>query len=323
MDKLPAMQTFAHAAHCFAIAIACTACSDDAQVDPDTHPDTVADTGSDTHTVTDTSDASDTSGGTCPPSPGGAEPRFEPSDGRFTVSVFDGFYAQLMGAVRDGPNPSVFVEAAQRGACRKLTYTPSSCTPACGPDAVCVAGACQAYPTQVSVGTLTLTGVRPDAITVAPDVTEGYFWDAEGTFAPDAITLSADGGTLGAFTLTACTPLPMAPDGDWAAVLEARPDGADATLRWTNPVAGARVYLRMTTGIGTHGGISPVELECEGPDVGALTLPGDFLDALYAQGWSCGECGDNRLVRYHASEVTRGATTIELRAAGNWLVLAS
>ena len=58
----------------------------------------------------------------------------------------------------------------------------------------------------------------------------------------------------------------------------------------------------MTTGIGTHGGISPIEIECEGPDVGTLEIPGSYLDQLFEDGWSCGECGNNDLRRYVADE---------------------
>jgi hypothetical protein len=103
------------------------------------------------------------------------------------------------------------------------------------------------------------------------------------------------------------------PTEDWNELMVARQPGEDVVLRWSNPVAVARVYLRMTTGVGTHGGISSVEIECEGPDVGSLTLPGGYLDELYAGGWSCGECGQNTLLRYHASQSGTGDDAVQLR----------
>jgi hypothetical protein len=116
------------------------------------------------------------------------------------------------------------------------------------------------------------------------------------------------------FDLTTCVVAPPAPIGDWSAAMSGREAGEDVTLTWSDPYDTARVYLRMTTGIGTHGGISPVEIECEGPDTGSLTLPGAFLDLLYdGSYWSCGECGDNRLLRYHATEALVGSTTVQLR----------
>jgi hypothetical protein len=113
------------------------------------------------------------------------------------------------------------------------------------------------------------------------------------------------------------------PVGDWSGLLAARAPGQPVTLTWSDPVDSARIYLRMTTGIGTHGGISPVEIECEGPDVGMLELPGAYLDALYESGWSCGECGDNTLVRYHVDETDAGGTTVQLRTeatVGFWFI---
>lgn len=153
---------------------------------------------------------------------------------------------------------------------------------------------------------------------VAANEAGTYYWGAEGGYAVEAIGLAATGGTLGALSLTACAPPELAAIGDWSALLEARADGDDVTLTWSDPAPGARVYMRMTTGIGTHGGVSPVEVECEGPDTGSLaSLPGAFLDALYERSaWSCGECGGNELFRYYATaEVVVGSTAIQLRAS--------
>jgi hypothetical protein len=127
------------------------------------------------------------------------------------------------------------------------------------------------------------------------------------------VRLSTAGDAGVPFDLAACIVGPPEPIGDWAALLAARGAAQDVVLTWSNAVSTARIYLRMTTGIGTHGGISPVEIECEGPDTGSLRLPGPYLDALYAQGWSCGECGDNRLIRYHATEIQSGSRVIQLR----------
>ena len=40
-------------------------------------------------------------------------------------------------------------------------------------------------------------------------------------------------------------------------------------------------------------------------------LPGAFLDMLYAQGWSCGECGFNELIRYRAGRIGAAAFSAE------------
>ena len=136
-------------------------------------------------------------------------------------------------------------------------------------------------------------------------------------------SLSAAGADVAAFELATCPVTAPTPSGDWSALLAARAPGEPVVLTWSDPIDSARIYLRMTTGIGTHGGISPVEVECEGPDVGMLELPGAYLDALYADGWACGECGGNDLVRYHADEADAGGTTVQLRTeatTGFWFI---
>ncbi len=126
--------------------------------------------------------------------------------------------------------------------------------------------------------------------------------------------ISAPGDEAEGFAVETCTAEAIEPEGDWEDALWQRANGEDVTLAWSNPVETARIYLRMTTGIGTHGGISPVEIECEGPDTGELTLPGAYLDALYEPSyWSCGECGNNELHRYHATEVAAGDHVVQWR----------
>ena len=46
----------------------------------------------------------------------------------------------------------------------------------------------------------------------------------------------------------------------------------------------------------------------------ALTLPGAYLDTLYAEGWACGECGNNELVRYRTGLVPETGTALVAEA---------
>ena len=89
-------------------------------------------------------------------------------------------------------------------------------------------------------------------------------------------------------------PEPIRP---WDEVIRDRGDG-DATLRWSNPVPGARIRLHMTDCVGSHGGIAAAEIECEGPDSGGLVLPGAYLDLFDAGDWTHGECGSHTFERY-------------------------
>lgn len=252
----------------------------------------------------------------------GAEPLFTRPAGVFVFRDAPG-YRWLRGFIDGGPRVPFHQESEREGACRLLTYSPSACDPACTAPAVCIDEVCVTEPSGLSAGAVTLTGVGEQSHAVTEGPLHDYYWDHEGN---DVITmpgLAAAGADVGAFELEVCPITAPTPADDWSALLAARAPGQDVALTWSDPVDSARIYLRMTTGIGTHGGISPVEIECEGPDVGTLVLPGAYLDALYADGWSCGECGGNDLVRYHAAEVDAGGTTVQLRAeasAGFWFI---
>lgn len=252
----------------------------------------------------------------------GDEPVFDKPPGRFTLYAVDD-YRWMTGFITDGPRLEFHEESDRQGPCRLLTYTPSNCVPGCTAPEVCIDGACITEPPGVSAGVVTLTGVGDDPIELNQDPLHNYYWDAMAALPVTMPSLSATGDEVGAFELSTCPTTAPTAIGDWSALLEARAPGEPVTLTWSDPIEGARIYLRMTTGIGTHGGISPVEIECEGPDLGTLELPGAYLDALYAEGWSCGECGGNDLVRYHADEADAGGTTVQLRtvAATNfWFI---
>ncbi|MFO0552291.1 MAG: hypothetical protein U0271_28145 [Polyangiaceae bacterium] len=241
------------------------------------------------------------------------EPDFSSPPGRFTLRAEPEF-ATFDGSVLSSAPIDFHVESERSGLCRLLTYTPSNCTPACDPTELCIDSQCVAQPTVIDAGNLVIDDFQSAPIQVSG--TDGiYYWSSDPSYLPGSrARLVASGGDAGAFDLEACVPDAVSPTSDWSALLAARQPGEDVVLAWSNPRAGARIYLRMTTGIGTHGGISPVEVECEGPDMGMLTLPGDYLDALYAQGWSCGRCGDNQLKRYFSAETTTPSGVVRFRA---------
>ena len=221
----------------------------------------------------------------------------------------------LKGAVLDGPAIDYHTDAGHDGLCRLLTYAASPCEPSCTLPEVCTPDGCKLQPSPVDAGDLVLTGFASGPLSIEAVGPGQYFFqteDVKGANAGTELTLTSAGGAVPAFTLTAATVTAPAPSGDWSALLKDRSSGQDVTLRWSAPTAGARIYLRMTTGIATHGGISPVELECEGPDLGELRLPGAWLDALYSHGWGCGECGSNDLWRYR-SDTSDGELPVQFR----------
>jgi hypothetical protein len=247
---------------------------------------------------------------------GGAEPIFEQPTSR--IRVFAGsYYTVVDGVVLDGQRREIHTESARRGNCRLLTYdSPSFCDPACENPKLCVHGVCERFPEPISAGTLSVELAPDKVVKVPPSDLGHYYWGTEdfGYDVVKSVTLSASGDAAPAFELAACLSPAPTPTSDWNQLLQRRAAGQDVELAWSNPVPTARVYLRMTTCIGTHGGISPVEVECEGPDVGKLILPGAYLDALYEDGWGRGECGGNDVRRYHASQSGSGDEAVQLRA---------
>ncbi len=247
--------------------------------------------------------------------PGGNEPVFDVPLGHFFLDVGDSFQ-MLQGRVWHSEPPDPFTETARHGFCRLLESEPSFCDPACEwGTQVCISGACQDYPARRDAGALTVSGALASPVTVRPDAVGEYAWARDAAPVNSRIRLAAAGGDVGAFELETCVPAPIAVSGDWSQFLQQRLPGQDVELAWSNPQAGARVYLRMTTGVATHGGVAHAEIECEGPDTGRLVLPGAFLDRLYETGWACGECGGNTLYRYFSAQTERGGTVLQWRIA--------
>lgn len=250
--------------------------------------------------------------GECQPHVSGADPDFAQTEGRFRLRAQDGF-AIFEGRVLDGAPFEFHVEEEREGQCRLLGFTPSNCTPDCDFGSFCVDGACVAPGASIDAGALTLTEFLDEPVSIM-ESENSYYWSIEPLANANArATLSAEGSVAGEFSLSACVPTAVTPTEDWSQLMEARAAGEDVTLTWSDAAEGARISMRMTTGIGTHGGISPVEIECEGPDTGSLTLPGAYLDALFEDGWGCGECGDNHLFRYYAADAEVAAGTVRFR----------
>lgn len=279
----------------------------------------------DTSNATSSADTSASTGTTADPAcatPLGtdATPIFDRPPGQFAFRNAS-TYRTMQGFLPDGPRVSFHQESARDGACRLLTYTASNCDPACLPPSVCIDEACATPTSGLSAGAVTLDGVGTETIAISEDAFHNYFWDHEGSDELSMLSLHAVGADVEAFDLSVCPVSPATAIGDWSALLEARAPGEAVTLTWSDPLDNARIYLRMTTGIATHGGISPVEIECEGPDVGALELPGDYLDALYSDGWACGRCGGNELIRYYADETGTDGVQFRSEAVTNfWFI---
>jgi len=238
----------------------------------------------------------------------GDDPDFSQPHGRILVQTWlDYGDIQLSGAFADGPPPSPHTESERSGSCRLMTYTPTTCTPACADTELCVDAECVGWPERQDRGDLEWTW--PDGQqTVSPDGTLGYWATGSATQAGE-VEIEVDGLVLTSPTIDVAEA-----DGDWARAISDR-GSDDAVLRWTNPILDARVRLHMTDCVGSHGGLAEAEIECEGPDTGELAIPDAYLDILDAGDWSHGECGSHLFARYHAAAPVDD-TTIRLETWG-------
>ena len=224
---------------------------------------------------------------------GPTEPDFEVPAGVISVRTWLSLgETELSAAFADAPPLRFHRESERIGQCRLMEAdAPSTCTPACSGSDACIEAQCRAYPNRIDRGPIEWSWPGGQQ-TVSPSDILGYHAVGE-AHDPGEVVVRIDG-----LTLRAPSDHAMTPDGDWYEVVAARSSGTGVSLRWSNPSPNTRIRLHMTDCAGSHGGLAAVEIECEGPDVGVLVLPGAFLDRLDAGDWSRGECGSHTFERY-------------------------
>jgi len=207
--------------------------------------------------------------------------------GYFEVRLADG-YTAVQGQVSDGVTPFLVPEVVGTdGPCRHLEPPDLFCDPACDPGTTCdESGNCIPIPSNVSVGVVTVTGLKsPVEMTARAPV---FYYTNTGTLEHpgfdegDHIHLSAGGeGDVAAFTLA----------GRGIAVLvmpeEAVPLTTDepAVLSWTPPGQDGLGSVHVNLNIAQHGG-TPGWIECEVPDTGNFTIPVGLTNSLLSQAYS-------------------------------------
>ncbi len=270
--------------------------------------------GGDTDDETDSS--SDSDGGCLSDLDTYGGPLFDQMREGFVVRLWED-QGSLDGGVLSAHPLRFHQEADRIGDCRLMTYEGASCSDDCGYDGkLCFNGQCVSnFGTLIPADPVVLRDSKGFERTIPMAASGGYFYNSGALSLPETEWVSLDAVVDGqSVSLSTCVPKPFSLDsssleesiGDWE-------PGDDLVLRWSDVEPGARIYLHMTTGIGSHGGISPVEIECEGQDKGELVIAASFLSALACpECWSCGECGYHSLVRYHTGEATVEGKTVRL-----------
>ncbi len=195
------------------------------------------------------------------------------------------------------------------GPCRYSTRLPMTCAP-CDYDQACIDGLCVDAPIARSAGPLTVTDGTVTRTVPFADATYQHYEATQPFAVGAALTASAPGDDLGAFTLAATVPPPLVLiDRDQLHLQIGQP----LVLRWTPADPGARVRLTMGADLG-HAQHRAALIECDVPDdAGAITVPQAMIDRLAdAANWSCGDCFPHELRRYHRARTTIDAVPLDL-----------
>jgi len=241
--------------------------------------------------------------------------------GRFTVALNPSIdtsppYTSVSGTVRDGVYPSDVIETLMVGnaSCAVYALALQSCSPLCSTTQVCVAtNVCQEIPAKVSVGDVTVTGVGPTTIALS-QVSNQYQYAGDVTypgFNPgDPITLSATGGTYGAFGISATGVAPLALGSDTYNLTLSTP----ITITWTPAAVSANTRVAFVMNLSHHTGTTGY-LKCDVPDTGSLVIPAEQVTQLI----NLGVAGYPTLTatRTSVGEATVSTGSVLLMVTGN------
>ncbi|HUH01259.1 MAG TPA: hypothetical protein VML75_04640 [Kofleriaceae bacterium] len=207
--------------------------------------------------------------------------------GAFETALQDGF-TSVQGRVESAVTPMRVPElVAEDGGCRMYRPPTLFCDPACGSGATCDAtGACVATPSAVSVGIVTVSGLKaPVQMTPTAPV---FFYTNTGTLEHPgfeegaALTLVAAGdGELDPFTLDARGVARLSTPAASVALVQDQSVG----LQWTAPGEPDLSTIHIDLDIAQHGG-TPGWIQCEVPDTGSFSIPVALSNQLLAQGAS-------------------------------------
>jgi hypothetical protein len=189
----------------------------------------------------------------------------------------------VLGKFNDGPTPTpaAWQVKSEANGCKLYTPRVLFCDPACERTTqVCVEDdTCATYPKATSVGTIKLTGLGSNELSMDP-VANNYQPKA-GTTVPHppcsegaTITLDAAGGAYAPFSIATKCIAPLA----FAAALTLEKD-KPLKLSWNAPGQAGLAKIGVKLDISHHGG-SKGKIECEVDDTGSLEIPAAMVTAL-------------------------------------------
>lgn len=212
--------------------------------------------------------------------------------GSFVVDVAPDFpdspqFTSITGSVTDGVLPTAVPNViAEAGDCRLLVTPRFECDPTCTALQTCGPSGCVDFPTQHSVGEVTITGLAV-AMTMAPSGRNSYSNPPAAMlphpgFEPEAdLTLEAAGDEYSGFTLRGWGVHALAVP---AATPEVRRD-LPTEVRWTAPGVSGPAKLYLALNVDNHGS-SAARIECLTEDDGELDIDAELTNQLLDRGLS-------------------------------------
>jgi hypothetical protein len=204
--------------------------------------------------------------------------------GRFSIEKQKDF-GVVTGTIHDGVVPTSIPELiAEKDGCKVYKRRNLACSPACvGAETCGEEGSCIPYPLQVSVGTITVSGLTKP--TVMEPQKPGAVYFAPGADNPpfelySNIVLAAVGtDDRPAFELFGIGSEPLEEGPTW--FLE---QGEDLELVWPAPADDSvPTHISVDLTIDQHGN-SPLSLSCVLDDTGTGTVPAELIDELINSG---------------------------------------
>ena len=194
----------------------------------------------------------------------------------------------FLGKLYAAPTPplKVWTTKMEAGGCKLNTPMVVFCEPRCTGGAVCTADdTCTPFPATQTVGTVTLSGIGPNPITMEPKADN--YQPPAGTTLPyppctvgAEVKLMAAGGSRAPFMLTARCIEPLEIAGDVRIV-----KGQPLALSWNKGSADVKTNVNVLLDISYHGGTKG-QIECDVADTGSLSIPAAMVDALVELGVS-------------------------------------
>lgn len=196
----------------------------------------------------------------------------------------------VLGKVSSGETPLIVAwkQSASEGACRLSKPRVPFCSPGCGADVCVEDNVCKPYPTALSVGEVTLSGVAlsgGETSLTLKEVAKAYQPPAGTSFAyppfaeGDTVRVGAAGGELRAFELQAPGVAPLWLSDETITLESDEP----LELHWNEAADPKASSVHVKLDISHHGG-SKGMIECDLDDTGSLSIPASLVSELLGLG---------------------------------------